>query len=305
MMRVPQPIPYQGSKRSIAGTLLSFIPRDIEVLVEPFAGSAALTLAAAYSQKASRFHLNDLNEPLMELWREIIYRPENISNSYQKLWTDQVGCERESYDQVREEFNRTKKPEHLLYLLARCVKAAVRYNSQGEFNQSPDNRRKGKRPSRMREEILAASRLLKGKTTVSSQDYRVILEQVQKTHLVYMDPPYQGLSSGKDPRYYERIDSTDFSHQLRSLVDRDISFILSYDGRRGEIQYGQPLPLEMGLYHIEIEIGRSAQSTLLGYDHVTYESIYLSPALVQRLGKHHLQPLYEAAKPAQVSLFSN
>src|SRR5207253_11286383 len=60
--------------------------------------------------------------------------------------------------------NRTRRPHHFLYLLARCVKASVRYNADGEFNQSPDNRRMGALPETMREQILGASFLLKGKT---------------------------------------------------------------------------------------------------------------------------------------------
>ncbi|MCK4459049.1 MAG: DNA adenine methylase, partial [Methanosarcinales archaeon] len=47
MKRVPHPIPYQGSKRNIARTILSFFPHQFDTLVEPFAGSAAISLAAA------------------------------------------------------------------------------------------------------------------------------------------------------------------------------------------------------------------------------------------------------------------
>ena len=43
---------------------------------------------------------------------------------------------------------------------------------------------------------------------------------------------------------------------------------------------------------IEIEAGRSSQSTLLGIDEVTFESLYLSRALTEKLNfepiNHHL-----------------
>ena len=39
----------------------------------------------------------------------------------------------------------------------------------------------------------------------------------------------------------------------------------------------------MGLHKIEIEAGRSSQSTLLGRNDITYESIYLSEQLLTRL----------------------
>jgi len=63
MKRMPQPIPYQGSKRNIAGRILALFPENVNTLVEPFAGSAAVSVAAAYYHKAGRFHLHDLNQP--------------------------------------------------------------------------------------------------------------------------------------------------------------------------------------------------------------------------------------------------
>lgn len=128
-MRIPHPIPYQGSKRGIAEAILAYFPQHVTRLVEPFAGSAAVTIAAAACYRADRFWLNDLNEPLMRLWDAIIHRPEQLAEAYENLWKEQQGREREYYDTIRAEFNRTHQPEYLLYLLARCVKASVRYNA--------------------------------------------------------------------------------------------------------------------------------------------------------------------------------
>ncbi len=283
-MRSAHPIPYQGSKRNIAEFILRFFPQEFDTLVEPFAGSAAISLAAAGYGKASRFHINDINRPLIDLWREIIHNPERISNSYENLWHEQQGREREFYDIVRDQFNKTKKPDYLLYLLARCVKASIRYNSEGEFNQSPDNRRKGRLPERMRNDIFAASGLLRGRTAITSKDYREVLKSVSRRHLVYMDPPYQGICSSRDPRYYTGIDFGEFVQELKGLIGRRIPFLLSYDGRKGRKVYGTELPAEMGLYKVEIKAGRSTQSTLLGRNDITYESLYLSEELIEHLG---------------------
>src|SRR6266540_7496336 len=168
-MKVPHPIPYQGSKRKLAAQILAFFPQGINTLMEPFAGSAALTLAAAARGLARRYLINDLNEALMELWGTIIQEPQKLAKQYEGIWKSQLGDRGECYDKIRNEFNRTRRPEHLLYLLARCVKAAVRYNANGEFNQSPDNRRMGALPETMREQILGASLLLKGRTEFSAE----------------------------------------------------------------------------------------------------------------------------------------
>ena len=81
--------------------------------------------------------------------------------------------------------------EYLLFLLAKCVKAAVRYNLNGEFNQSPDKRRLGRTPSNMREDIIKVSQLLKNKVTLLSLDYEEAIEGAGENDLIYFDPPYQ------------------------------------------------------------------------------------------------------------------
>lgn len=284
-MRVPHPIPYQGSKRGIARSILRYFPNDVETLIEPFAGSAALSLAAACHSKAKRFVLNDVNEPLIELWDQIVNEPKAISRGYQILWEEQLGREREFYDEVRNYFNRTQRADYFLYLLARCVKASIRYNSDGEFNQSPDNRRKGMHPSTMRSQIEGASSLLKGRTSLMRADYGNILSKASRSDLVYLDPPYQGVCGGKDRRYSQSISYERFVASLEELNHNGISFIVSYDGRTGGKKFGKPLPPSLETTHIEIKAGKSSQATLLGRDEYTFESLYLSSGLVARIDK--------------------
>ncbi len=263
---------------------MAYFPEPMGRLIEPFAGSAALTLAAASSALAPGYVINDLNEPLMNLWLAIINSPERLARQYESLWNAQhVEDRRCYYDTLREEFNRTGKPEHLLYLLARCVKASVRYNASGEFNQSPDNRRMGAIPATLREHIFGASRLLKGRTECRSQDYKKVLAESGADDLIYMDPPYQGVCANRDPRYLKSILFDEFVDQLDSLNSRGMSYLVSYDGRTGDKTHGRRLPPQIGLHLVELEAGRSSQATLLGRAEVTVESLYLSPALAERL----------------------
>ncbi|MCB0239660.1 MAG: DNA adenine methylase [Anaerolineae bacterium] len=280
---VPHPIPYQGSKRNLAPEILRYFPSQFTTLLEPFAGSAAITLAGAANGLGERYFLNDLNEPLANLWRAMIEDPEKIASQYERLWYDQLEDPRAFYDQVRSEFNRTGRPDYFLYLLARCVKGSVRYNSQGEFNQSPDNRRRGMKPETMRLQVFGASYYLKGKTAVTSVDYREVLESVSSADLVYMDPPYQGVCGSRDSRYLQNVEFWDFVDALEALNRRGIRYLVSYDGRTGDKIHGEKLPDELNLTLIELYAGRSSQATLLGRNDVTIESLYLSPGLADEL----------------------
>ena len=276
---IPQPIPYQGSKRQLAPSILPHFPKDASRIVEPFAGSAAITIAAALGGLASEFWINDGHAALMDLWRAIIERPDVISDAYSRLWNAQLGNERKFFDQVRARFNVSHRPADFLYLLARCVKAAIRYNSNGEFNNTPDNRRKGARPAEMRRRIHHTSHLLQGRTKITGWDYKKVLDECTVKDLVYMDPPYQGVCGNRDQRYLPKFEHREFCLELEKLNERNIRYAISYDGRTGSKTYGLPMPDSLELTRIELRAGRSTQATLLGRSDVTYESLYLSPNL--------------------------
>ncbi|PID89514.1 MAG: DNA adenine methylase [Bacteroidia bacterium] len=282
-MKIPHPIPYQGSKRNIAHEIMRFFPKQIDRLIEPFAGSAAISIASAFYYKADKFIINDINKPLIELWKMMVNFPEKAVKNYYDIWTKQLGNEEKYYYQIREKFNKTQEPKYLLFLLAKCVKAAVRYNSEGNFNQSPDKRRKGRRPENMRYDILHVSNLLKGKTEFYSMDYEKILELASPKDLLYLDPPYQGTAKSGGFRYLENLSREDFIISLHELNERNIPFLLSYDGRTGGKTYGEELPKRLNLTKIEIDAGRSSTATLHSRNQRTFEALYLSKNIAQHL----------------------
>ncbi|MBN1972206.1 MAG: DNA adenine methylase [Sedimentisphaerales bacterium] len=263
----------------MAPRILRYFPKGASRIVEPFAGSAAMTIAIASRHLAEKFWINDAHKPLMALWGEIIENPDTISLAYTKLWNAQLGNERDFFNLVRSRFNKSHRPEDFLYLLARCVKASIRYNSNGEFNNTPDNRRKGAHPDEMCNRIAHTSMLLSGRIKITAWDYKKVLEKCTESDFVYMDPPYQGVCGNRDNRYLPKIEFDEFCMELEKLNDRNIRYIISYDGRTGEKEYGQPMPGSLGLTRIEMHAGRSTQSTLLGRSDITYESLYLSPNL--------------------------
>ena len=303
MLYIPHPIQYQGSKRNLAPSILTYFPKQAFRVVEPFSGTAAISVGAAALRISRRYWVNDINEPLVRLLRAIIEEPEKTAAAYRAIWNEQHGESIEHYYQVRDRFNRTKDEYLFLYLLARCVKGSVRYNSEGLFNQSPDNRRRGTTPDKMELKITGVSRLLKGKCIFSWKHYREVLEETLESDVVYMDPPYQGVCGDRDSRYYSGISARDFIKALEDLNKKGIRYLVSYDGRRGDKTFGEYLPEKLDLLRIELEAGRSSQATLLGRDEVTVESLYLSPALVSSM-KQKPEDYRERARE-QLGLFEH
>lgn len=282
-MNVPHVIPYQGSKRKLAPQILNYVQHEVKGTVyEPFAGSAAITLAAAASKIGSSYVIGDKFTPLIDLWELIINKPDHVAESYSKIWNAQLNNPKEYFLEIREKFNETQDPVQFLYLVARCVKNAIRFNANGEFNQSADNRRLGMKPEKVSRESYAISSMLKGKTRLISGDFMEVLKNAGPDDFVYMDPPWQGTSLKKDPRYAYLLDLDELVNGLDELNERRVPYLLSFDGTCGDKSYGKELPKFLQLEKVSLNAGRSSQAILLGRDDVTIESLYISPAMAEK-----------------------
>lgn len=293
-MRLPHTTPYHGSKRNLAHCILPFFPAKFNRLIEPFAGSAAISIATAFHGMASQFILNDINKPLAHLLEMIVSNPMAMVEAYEQTWNNQHYNPEHYYKWIRKRFNATQRPEDLLYLLARCNKSAVRYNAQGFFNQSPDKRLLGRHPDRMKSDLLQVSKLLKGKTRCYTFDYQEVLPIATADDLVYLDPPYEGTGTTGGFNYAGKIDFKELVYSLGYLNDRNIPYLLSFSGRTGSKLFGKPLPTQLGLTKLEINTGQSPQARFLSRVSVTYESLYLSSALVSKIDLHKVVQTHAA-----------
>jgi site-specific DNA-adenine methylase len=66
--------------------ILQYLPVGTTRLVEPFCGSAALSIATATRGRAKEFWLNDFNAPLAKLLSLIVNNPKELGKFYRELW---------------------------------------------------------------------------------------------------------------------------------------------------------------------------------------------------------------------------
>ena len=274
-MAVPHVIPYQGSKRLLAPAILAVLQErragKLRRLYEPFGGSAALTLAAAQLNLAEQFVLADSYGPLMALWQAVVETPTELATAYRQTW--HAG----DYAAVRQAFHAAPTPERLLYLLTRCVKAAVRFNRQGAFNQAADKRRLGTHPDRLERAVHATAALLQGRALLRTGDALQTTADAQAGDVAYLDPPWHGTTVGRDARYHAGYDAAQLHGLIDALHDRGVLVLLSYDGKRGGRDFAQALP--DSLQRLDLPAMRSAQATLLGRTEWTTESLYVTRRL--------------------------
>ncbi len=135
------------------------------------------------------------------------------------------------------------------------------------------------RPDKMRNAMLGASELLKGRTEIRSGDWTATTQDAVEGDFIYLDPPYMGTSEGRDLRYAEQMSQARLVIGLEDVLGRNLSVALSYDGSTGDKVYGPPLPSHLNMTQTFIHVGRSTQATLSGKADETVESLYLSSDL--------------------------
>lgn len=282
--KTPHLVQYQGSKRKLAPQILQYMPDKFDRLIEPFAGMAAVSIATARTHRAGSYIINDLNAVLVDLLKETVEKPSQLIEDYRVVWNEQFlygDNHVEHFYVVRDRFNNGQEtPANLLYLIARCVKGAVRYGASGKFNQSPDKRRHGTNPDTMEKNVHAISNLLQGKTSFFALDYHDIFEMARPGDLVYMDPPYQGVTNVRDNRYFSGVPFDEFAQSINILNQKKVDYIISYDGACGDKEYGEDLPESLGCKKIMLNAGLSSQALLLGKKSTTFEALYISKSLL-------------------------
>lgn len=109
--KLPHPIPYQGSKRSLAPVIGRYLPRNMRRFYEPFAGSAAMSIYAAHHKLAERFVISDSLGPMVDLLRLIVNEPNKTAAKYRAVWQGQQTSDLTYFNTVRARYNSDREPD--------------------------------------------------------------------------------------------------------------------------------------------------------------------------------------------------
>lgn len=261
-------IKWSGSKRSQAQKIISYFPKDIEVYYEPFLGSGAI-LASLKPKKAVG---SDVNKPLIALWNLLKKSPETIATDYRSKWEKLDKQGHTYFYEVRKRFNETGDPLDFLFLTRTCVNGLIRFNKNGEFNNSLHHTRKGIHPD-LFEKIIAEWSEIAEPHKFTSQSYEIATASASSSDFIYLDPPYFNTGT----RYFGTIDYEKFLVYLTDLNERGIRYALSYDGSRGDTSYVVDLPRNLYKRHVMLHSGNSAFNKVQnGKVETVLESLYLN-----------------------------
>lgn len=268
-------VKWSGSKRSQAEEIVKLFPKEIDTYYEPFCGGCSVLGRLLSSDiKVNHYICSDLNGDLINLWNMIKNNPEYLSNHYEKLWSElniDDNKERKKcyFENVRERYNVEHKAEDFLFIMRTTTNGMPRYNKEGQFNNSFHITRNGIFPSKLRKILLEWSELLnKYGVEFKCCDYSEIVSD--ENDLLYLDPPYANTKG----MYYGSLDLQKFFGWLETQKGY---YLLSFDGKSGEVDNTYDLPSSLYSEHKYILNGNSSFKRTIGKsnDSIVYESLYL------------------------------
>ena len=281
-VNAPAIIKWTGSKRSQAARIVSLMPERCGRYIEPFVGGGSVLYLAAGPGAIA----GDIYEPLIELWRMLQQRPDEVVKNYEKQWTllnqelDKIAAKRimgvrglpKYYYSARERFNRDPNPLDLNFLTRTCVNGIIRFNAKGEFNNSFHLSRRGIAPDRFRRVVDLWSAAIQ-EVVFARQDYRETLSAVRSGDFVYLDPPYAGSRN----RYIQNLNLDGLFETLEYLNRKDVKWALSLDGRRGRKDFVRAVPESLYRRRFSLSSGNSPVIKVLnGPVERVHESLYLN-----------------------------
>lgn len=181
---------WAGGKAKLVPFILSNFPsQPRKRLIEPFAGSAALSLAVDFDA----YLLNDSNIDLINLYRILKQEKQGFIAYARSFFTPENNQENRFYA-LREQFNQSQdiaeRSALFVYLNRHAFNGLCRYNSKGGFNVPfgryaapyfPEAEMLGFIQKSDRIELLCG-------------DFQTALDWANDDDVVYCDPPYVPLS---------------------------------------------------------------------------------------------------------------
>lgn len=261
-------IKWSGSKRKIAPLLASLLP-EAKQYFEPFVGSGAMLPF----RPGNKGIAGDVIPELIQLWMVIRDKPEITAQEYTLRWKRLQNEGHTVYYKIRDTFNATRNPHDFLFLSRTCVNGLIRFNKNGEFNNSLHHTRPGIAPERLSKLISQWSYYIQD-ITFWVADYHHTLEVAQMGDVAFLDPPYYGTKGRYIPTDFN---FEEFYSELERLNTVGVKWILTLDGMAGERAYQSSIPSHLYKVKLGLPTGNSPFTKLMRTSlDAVIESVYLN-----------------------------
>ena len=196
---------WAGGKSQLLRTIKDLIPSRYDHYYEPFIGGGSVLL----SVMPNKATINDINRQLINLYRQLQSKPENIIRFVNTM--DAVRCDKDYYFTMREKYNQKIAANELdsecaalmIWINKHCFNGLYRVNRNGFFNVPYNNKNKGK--SIDEDNIRAIGAYLReSEVTITCMDFEEACQNVKNNDFVYFDSPYVPESKTADFTAYAK-----------------------------------------------------------------------------------------------------
>lgn len=171
--------------------------------------------------------MGDINEELINFYRQIKAKPEQISEAIHE-----IPRTKEEYYKLRSldtsKLTDLEKAVRFFFLNRHCFNGVYRTNKSGAFNV-PFGSKLTEIPSR--EEIIYFSKKIVS-TEFLSGDFELTISSAGKDDFIYLDPPYAGTESRDRGEYglnsFKEFDISRLSTALKYASEKGAKILLSY-----------------------------------------------------------------------------
>jgi DNA adenine methylase Dam len=239
---IKSPLNYIGGKYKLLPQIIPLFPKQINTFVDLFAGG----LDVSINVDAKHIICNDINNYVIGLFEYFQHYTieELISKIYKVI--DEYSLtkqNREGYNALRVEFNRTHSPIYLFLLVCYGFNHQIRFNNNGEFN-NPFGINRSSYNVHIEKNLRLLHKAIQGFEYHIGDFRQFDLNFMLPGDFLYADPPYliscgsyndgkrgfEGWCSEDDLALFEKLDE---------LNARGIQFALSnvtkHKGRKNEV----------------------------------------------------------------------
>lgn len=185
---IKSPLNYIGGKYRLLPQILPLFPKQIDTFVDLFAGG----LDVAINVRAKHVVCNDINHYVIGVYKffqqctidELISKVHGVINEFGLSKENKEG-----YNALREEYNRTHSPLLLFLLVCYGFNHQFRFNSHGEFN-NPFGKNRSSYNVNTEKNLRRMHRAINGFEYHAANFRQFDLGFMSADDFLYADPPY-------------------------------------------------------------------------------------------------------------------
>ena len=224
-------VKWAGGKTQLLSEIRRKYPERIEKYCEPFVGGGAVLFDVLSTFNPKEVLINDINAELINTYHQIktnseplISQLSALQQQYKELSEEDrkalFFAKRERYNSLKingNEVENLEKAALFIFINKTCFNGLYRVNSKGLFNVPFNN---AKNPLICDEENLRACSSVLQNVKMTTGDYSLCKDFIDKNTFVYIDPPYRPLNQTSAFTSYSENDFSDVQQiELGKFID--------------------------------------------------------------------------------------